>query len=378
MTARERLLAVLKKEKVDRLPASPDFHFLFPMKAGGYTAWDIGGPDPIFPRWKARLNAFRKFGLDAWIGVGVGIGNTGIEIEQEILHQDTETIKVAYTYHTGKGDLKRVVVYPKYDGEWETKHLFAEEDIADLLDKGDALLDYNPRESYSFAKFKEVSEETGEDGLIWVWGGHPAINWWLENRGISEGIMDIHDHYDRLKPLWDKYESLELEKVEIACDSGTELIYGCGSFTSLSVISLQWFNEFVFPFLKKVTAVCHRKGVLYCTQVNGKCNEILDLLAKAGVDCTEPLERPPLGNVNIGDAKKRIGKTVCLKGNVDPVNTLLKGTPEDVDREVREVIEAAGGDGTGLIVSTSDQTARDTPVENMEAFRKAVEKYGFR
>ena len=62
-------------------------------------------------------------------------------------------------------------------------------------------------------------------------------------------------------------------------------------------------------------------------------------------------------------------------GNVDPVNTLLKGTSEDVDGEIRRIIETAGED-SGLIVSTSDQVARDTPVQNIEAFRNAVRIYG--
>lgn len=374
MSSKERLLAAIRKEKVDRIPASPDFHFLFPMKVGGYTVWDIRGPDPTFPLWKARIDIFKKFNLDAWFGAGISY-NTQIETEKKILHQDAQSVKVEYIYHTKKGDLKRVVVYPKYDGEWETEHLFGEENIDDLLHKVDALLNYDPWESYSFEEFRQVRDEVGDEGLVYTYGGHPAINWWLENRGITEGIIDIHDHYEELKPLWDKYERLELEKVKIACNSGTELIYGCGSFTSLHIISPQWFKKFVFPFLKKVTEVCHKKRVLYCAQVNGKCDEILELLDEANVDCTEPLERPPLGNVDIGDAKRRIGKKVCLKGNVDPVNTLLRGTPEDVDREIKEIIETAGNDGTGLIVSTSDQTARDTPIENMEAFREAVEKY---
>ncbi len=46
--------------------------------------------------------------------------------------------------------------------------------------------------------------------------------------------------------------------------------------------------------------------------------------------------------------------------------------PHVPGHELSGVIEAAGSDGTGLIVSTSDQTARDTPAENMEAFREEL------
>ena len=90
------------------------------------------------------------------------------------------------------------------------------------------------------------------------------------------------------------------------------------------------------------------------------------------VDGSFPLEGPPLADVDIGDAIRRIGDRVCLMGDVNPVNTLLLGTSEDVERKVREIVRATGP--TGLIVSTSDQTARDTPPESLEASRRGVEQ----
>lgn len=373
MTSRERLLAAIRKDPLDRFPASPDLYFMFPMKINSYTTWDIWGPEPTVPLWKVRLDTFKRFGLDAWMGAGIGFSNPNVEVEKKIVAQEEDLIMADYIYKTSKGNLVRKMAYPKYDGEWTVKYT-VDDPVKDLA-KIEAMLDYDPWDGYDAKGFKKIKEAVGEDGLIYVTGGHPALDWWLCLRGSQAGITDIYDHWDVIASLWERYEMLDLEKTRIACREGADLIYGGGSYTSISLISPEWYRKFVYSHLKKAAAICREEGSLFCVQVNGRCNEVLELLADAGVDCTEPLERPPLGNVDIGDAKSRIGETVCLKGNVDPVNTLLKGTPQDVDSEIREIIEAAGRNGTGLILSTSDQTCRDTPVENMKAFGEAVEKY---
>ena len=373
MTSRERLLAAIRKEPLDRFPASPDLHNLFPMKVNNYTTWDVWGPEPTVPFWKVKLDTFRRFELDAWLGAGIGFSNPNAEVEKKVVAQEEDLIMADYIYRTSKGNLVRKMAYPKYDGEWTVKYTI--DDPMKDLPKVEVMLDYDPCQGYNAEGFRKIKEAVGEDGLVYAGGGHPALDWWSCLRGSQAAIMDIHDFWDKISPLWERYEALDLEKTRITCREGAALIYGGGSYTSLSLISPEWYKRFVYPHLKRTAAACHEEGTLFCVQINGKCDEILELLADAGVDCTEPLERQPLGNVDIGEAKRRIGKTVCLKGNVDPVNTLLKGTPQDVDREIKEIIETAGGNGTGLIVSTSDQTARDTPIENMEAFREAVEKY---
>lgn len=374
MTSREILLAAIKKEKVDRIPVSPDFYHLFPMKFKGLTTWDVWGSEPTVPLWKVKLEAYKHFGFDAWIFVDDDIDYAfGTETDKKIISRDSERIETEYIYHTKRGDLTRRECYPKYDGVWTTKHMI-DNPLADL-EKIKSLLSRPPGEYFPYDKFKEVKTKVGEDGLVFVYGGIPALNWWLHLRSSQKGIMDIYDCLAQIKPVWEMYEEIDLERVRIACKAGVEVIYGGGSYSSLSIISPDWYKKFAYPHLKKSAEICHSNGAYFCIQCNGKSNEVLELIAEAGVDCLEPLERPPLGNVDISDAKRRIGKKVCLRGNADPVNTLLKGSPQDIEEEVKEIIEKAG-EGNGLILGTSDQVARDTPIENIMAFREAAEKYG--
>jgi uroporphyrinogen decarboxylase len=57
---------------------------------------------------------------------------------------------------------------------------------------------------------------------------------------------------------------------------------------------------------------------------------------------------------------------VCIMGNVDPIEVLLRGTPEQVEKEVERIM-AIGRKGTGFILNSGEMIPRDVPVENMRA-----------
>jgi uroporphyrinogen decarboxylase len=98
-------------------------------------------------------------------------------------------------------------------------------------------------------------------------------------------------------------------------------------------------------------------------------------MAEAGIDGIDTLDPPPLGTVDLADAKARVGDRVFFKGNVDPVHTLLNGTREAVTADARRRIEI-GKPGGGYILSTACSVAPRTPPENIEALVEAAETFG--
>lgn len=369
MTSRQRMAMAIARKPVDRPPATPDLHLMFPTKYCGYTQWDVTGPRAHVPIWAIRLKVFREFGLDAWIQAGIGwptphnVRTTTRVVREQDEFYDTETV-----IETREGSLVKRETYPLHEGLWITE--YPVHDPPADQSKVACLLEYDPEDDYDVSGYRNVVKAVGEDGLVFCNVGGPAIDWWLHLCGSQRGILDIADREDELHPLFEHYNELLLKRTEIACREGVKYIECGGSHTSLSLISPKWYRKFVLPVVHAQAEICHRHGAFIINQVNGRADAALEMLRQAEMDCTFPLERPPLGNVDIADAKRRIGDRVCLMGNVDPVNTLLRGMPEDVEREVREIVEAAGP--TGLIVSTSDQTARDTPPANLEAFRRGV------
>ena len=81
---------------------------------------------------------------------------------------------------------------------------------------------------------------------------------------------------------------------------------------------------------------------------------ILENIADMGVDAMETFTPVDMGgDVDLTEAKRRIGDRVCMIGGFDQFHFLTGCTPEDTRRRVRECFEAAGGNG-GFILSPSD------------------------
>jgi uroporphyrinogen decarboxylase len=105
---------------------------------------------------------------------------------------------------------------------------------------------------------------------------------------------------------------------------------------------------------------------------DGKIDDIVEDLITIGVDCINPMD--PYG-VDYRDYKKRFGKRVCLSGNIDIEFPLSKGTPEDVEKDVREHMEVLK-QGNGYIAASSHSIVNYIPHENYIAYINAIHKYG--
>jgi uroporphyrinogen-III decarboxylase len=72
-------------------------------------------------------------------------------------------------------------------------------------------------------------------------------------------------------------------------------------------------------------------------------------------------------------AKKILGDTVCLAGNV-PSSLMCTGTPEAVKEKCRQLIAVVGKDG-GFILTGGAQIDKGNPA-NLKAMMEAAEEYG--
>jgi uroporphyrinogen-III decarboxylase len=73
--------------------------------------------------------------------------------------------------------------------------------------------------------------------------------------------------------------------------------------------------------------------------------------------------------------KSKYGNRVCILGNIDLDYTLTLGTPEEVDREVKERIAVAGVGG-GYVITSANSLTDYCKDENVWAMARAIKKYG--
>jgi uroporphyrinogen-III decarboxylase len=76
---------------------------------------------------------------------------------------------------------------------------------------------------------------------------------------------------------------------------------------------------------------------------------------------------------DMGRAKETVGRVACLAGNV-PLDLLCTGTPDDVTRYCKELIDVAGRDG-GFILSSGAGIQGSKP-GNVKAMIDFSKEYG--
>jgi uroporphyrinogen-III decarboxylase len=99
----------------------------------------------------------------------------------------------------------------------------------------------------------------------------------------------------------------------------------------------------------------------------------LDRLADLGMDALDPLEAPPWGDCEIGDAVKRIGDRVCLVGNLDDMEIIERLPTEEVVRIAEERLDAAGASGF-VLGGTASGTYTERGARNFIAIADMVRR----
>jgi len=136
------------------------------------------------------------------------------------------------------------------------------------------------------------------------------------------------------------------------------------------------FRHLGLEWLQKVTKLAKDHGVPTNLHCCGTEAALVEMAAnETDLDCIEPLEVPPMGDCVLKEIKQRFGHKIALKGNLHTTETMLLGSRSRVEDACKRAIDDAG-EGGGFILSTGDQTPRDTPEENIRIMQEVAETYG--
>ena len=152
--------------------------------------------------------------------------------------------------------------------------------------------------------------------------------------------------------------------------AGAHLLYLGDSLASADMISPAMYRKYAQPYHTRIfgelNPLCRERGAFTLLHICGDNTLILDDLAATGVEVLEIDHK-----MDLASCKQRIGERVCLIGNLDPVQIVLRGTPVDVRRESQRCLQQAS-EGGGFILGTGCFVPRGTPVENLRAMVEAA------
>jgi uroporphyrinogen decarboxylase len=218
-----------------------------------------------------------------------------------------------------------------------------------------------------------VDKFKGQKAIFWLMRGIFVRSWRLV--GMTNLMMNMMSHPEFVHAIAQMMLEYNLAQLDLLVDAGLDVlvIEDDIASTKMPLISPDHFKTFVNYYNRQIVDKAHEKGLKVVRHSDGNLWPLMDTLLESRYDGINPLE--PQAGMELKKIKEYCGDKICLLGNIDCVDLLPKGTPDQVEQAVVQAIGDGAKDG-GLIICSSNSLHPGVNPENCIAMFEAVRKHG--
>jgi hypothetical protein len=315
MTSRQRLLAAMRFDKVDRIPVGPNT--FGSLRVDSEIAKELlHKTDPfIFPVLRGSPDAF-------W-GEGV---KCETYTEGDVVTKIRETPGGPLVERVrNTGITSACVEFPFKTVEDAEKFLAVE---------------YVPPE-INASDFMAARNEIGEEGLALYGIGDAVL--------FPASVLSPEDFC----LWWADYPDLMLQITAVAsnrindftnrlCKAGVDGFRIVGGEYASVQLGPKGFDALVLEQDRELVDIIHSHGSIAYYHNHGNVMDFLTRFCQIGMDFLDPLEAPPWGDCDLKKAREICGNRVAFVGNLDDMEILDKLSAEEVEAIAIERVKAAG------------------------------------
>ena len=318
MTNRQRVLAVLKGDRPDRIP---------------FTIYDWKVP------WGYDKRKLRQRGLTMrrWV--------SGWRAEYP--HCELKT--VCYT-EDGQQYEREIVTTPKGEvfsvfkpgqtcnvRRQEEFWIKGEPDYEPLMFMvNDAVIvpDYGPIES--------ARQDLGEDGVVWVWSGYsPLQKIMIELAGIERYCFELMDRPDHLWALYNALREMDRRKYPVMAGAPVEMVQCCSNPVA-KVLGRKLFVEKVLPCLDECAQLLHAAGKLQCIHADGDNAVWAEDLAHSSIDVIDAFTPAPDSDMTMAEGREAFKDKIIWANFPSSVHLASEQTIRATTRDILDAIQEGG------------------------------------
>lgn len=240
---------------------------------------------------------------------------------------------------------------PAVDTIWTTEHLLkSTDDLRAYLELPDEFF----AEEIDVAKLIEDDATVGEHGIVMVDTEDPlcaaASLFRMEDFltiALTEPVL-FHRLLDKLsRSLYAR-----TERVSEAFPGHLWRIYG-PEYAAEPFLPPRLFQEYVVRYTEPMIRAIHQHGGFARVHCHGRIGAILDLICEMGADATDPVEPPPQGDVSLEYVRDKYGARLVLFGNLE-LSDIESMEPAQFERLVaRTLADGTRGHGRGFVLMPS-------------------------
>ncbi len=352
MLPKERFLAALKREPVDRVPL---FDFLFQRPL--YT--EIIGRTPAAYNAKDALDLTLAMGLDGvWIPFGGFSGASPEGLPDPVYRDEWGT---TFQKDAAAWPLDAPIAYP-------------------LKTRAD-LRQYTPPDPMTEARLDEINwvvaanKKLG-DKTVAVLGGvnGPLTGSWFLT-GYENICLSLFDDPGFLEELAEITVDFDLKAIKRMAEAGVDAMllgddYGA---SSQGLLKPAHFKAIYKPALKKIIDCIKQHELPVLFHCCGRAYDYIDDFVEIGIDALHPLQRT--AGMDLALVKQKYGDKICIVGNINSSRTLPFGTPEQIEAETLAALRIAAP-GYGYILASDHSLHDGIPVQSILQMFDVARKHG--
>lgn len=335
MTGKERVLAHLAGKPVDRLPLMP-ITMMFAAGHVGVRYGDYAAQHRVLVETQLRIA--EEFGFD-YVSCISDPAREAADCGARVQYFDDQPPAIIETEArlADKAELARLKIPDPLGG-------------GRMTDRVEAA-----------ALFRE---RTAGQKLIEGWVEGPVAEA-ADLRGINTLMTDFFDDPPFVRELFEFVIAMELRFARAQIEAGIDLM-GVGD-AAASLVGPQLYEEFVWPYEKKLVDGLHALGTRVRLHICGNTRRILAGMGRLGCEIVD-LDYP----APLAEGRQQMGPDQVLLGNLNPVAVLRDGTPESVTAAIAECHRQAG---PRYIVGAGCEVPRGTPLANLRALTQYAQSH---
>lgn len=227
---------------------------------------------------------------------------------------------------------------------------------------------------YEGAKERLAARAAGRyTGTHWAFCFYERL-WSL--RGMENILCDFYENPEQVHRLMDALTDFyEVIIRRAGAELGVDSVYTTDDIGMQTgpMFSPAIFREFFRPLYERLVRAAHESGMHFWLHTCGDVRLFLGDLIEIGLDVIHPIQKYTMDEREVAE---RFGGKICFWAGMDVQQILPRGTPEDVRREVRFMIDTYDRPDGGCMITTGNGITPDVPVENLRAFYDETYNYG--
>jgi uroporphyrinogen decarboxylase len=203
---------------------------------------------------------------------------------------------------------------------------------------------------------------------------------YCELRGLQQSLTDLARDPVYVDAVLDVIERIQTQMLRRLLDDAArylDLVFVSDDMASQTglLISPRMWDRFFRDRLRRWCNLIHGYGLRVFFHTDGAAEALVPRLIDVGIDVLNPIQHVCPG-MDCAALQARYGDRLVFHGGVDNQHVLPFGTTEDVRAETRACMRTLGAGRRGYIVCSCHNVQAGTPLENVLAMVDTVKKEG--